>query len=1409
MTASTSVILHRIRRSSVTLHILVLAALAYIPALTAAPGKMPSDTKLYLYFNPARLTADARFAWDSRQFAGWVPHQTVSYLWPSGPWYSFFSWVGAPDWVAQRLWLATLLVLGGLGARWAARLLGLSATGALIAALFYQLSPYVLPYVSRTSAMLLPWAGLGWLIGLTIRAATRSRWRDVGLFGLVMATVAAPNATAILMIAPAPVLWLGHAAWGRIITWRRAAVTAAKIGGISILMSLWWIAMLSVQGRYGADVLGYSESLQAVSLTSASTEVLRGMGYWLMYVRDPIGFATTAGFEYMSSGRLIAVSFAVLGIGLLGIVCTKWTSRRYAALLVFVGVVLAVGVHPIDNPSPLMSPFAGNSRSSLALALRSSTRALPLSTLGIALGAGAFVTALGSTRFRVRHIVPWLAGVLAVANLPVLFNGGLVDANLVRDENPPAAWSQAAAALDAAPAGYRVFELPGTEFGAFRWGYTVDPPLPGLTTKPLVTRDLLPLGSPAAMDLIYALDDRFQEGTAEVAGLAPIARLLGVDTIWLANDIAFERFRTPRPELTHALFASGAAGLGSAIAYGTPAVNVPILAMTDEQSISGATVGAALAPVELIPVTDPQPVMRTKTQSVVVAGSGDGLVDAAAAGLLTGNELIRYSADIANGATTIADASRVIVTDSNRDRAHQWRSAQDVTGFTEDGSAGSGVLRLDSADQRTPVFPNATSNDMTVSDQRGPVTAAASSYGEPSAYLPEDRPAMAIDGNPATAWLVGRRYSADGEYIRLDSASPVSTLTLVQPQDTRNRWITKIDITDGSSTYGADLTNESRTIGGQRIALRTPSKRVTITITATEQKPLAYGDGLDAVGFAEIATGAGPTEEIIRVPSNVLAKVGQTQPLDIVLTRLRTRATNRWRGDPEPVLARSFTLAGDRNFTPTVTARLDQRAGDNVIAQLIGWKGTTASRRLSGVPAMGGWAATDGDPTTSWVSPFGQAVGSSLTIPLVAISTLTTLRIRQPISDQFARITEVEVASESGSQIVAVTAPDADGVGTVSFPAVTGSTLTLTVTATDGASTLDRRYGDTVQLPVAISEIDGDGIVSAALPQTLNTGCRDDLVSIDGSGVGVDITGTVSDMFAGRPADVVTCAAKSVGLGYGEHIVRSAPGMATALDIDRVVLRSATVATARAGGVPLLPTNAKATVLAQSPTSRTVRVDPCPSGCWFVFGEGFNNGWAASIGGKSLGAPQPVDGGFNGWLLPPSNDARVIELGFRGQTALTLGLVLSGLGVLVCLGLVVADRKRRDGWEPDIPAMAVLWGHRTTGSPYGLRTPALISTAVATVAGIIVITPLWGLICGMLAFACCFVLRRPRLLGYIAVGVATYIGVVMVRRVSTLHPFANAGWPGVFEDLHHLGLTVIVLLVSAVVSHRSRRAPER
>ncbi|MEY2581742.1 MAG: arabinofuranan 3-O-arabinosyltransferase, partial [Ilumatobacteraceae bacterium] len=1206
-----------------------LALLAYVPALFAAPGRMPSDTKLYLYLDPGRLISDAPYTWDNRQFAGWVPHQTVTYLWPSGPWYWLFAQLHVPDWIAHRLWIATLLFVGGLGVRWAARHLGLAGAGAITAAFVYQLSPYILPYLSRTSLMLLPWASVGWLVGLTIRAATRTKWRDAAIFALVILTVGSPNATALAMIAPAPILWLAHAAWQRSISWRRAMTTALRIGGLSIAVSLWWIAMLVVQGRHGADVLSYSETLEAVSFTSASTETLRGLGYWLFYIRDPAGFATSASVDYMESGRIIAIGFALVACCIAGIVLTRWSQRRYAALLVFVGIVLAVGVHPIANPSPLMSKIATSSRSSLSLAIRSSTRALPLSNLGLALGAGALATTMSAwfatRRPRLRLLPPILIIGLAVLNLPALFDGAFVDPALKRDESPPAAWRQAAQALDAGSVEHRVMQLPGAEFGAFRWGYTVDPPLPGLTAKPLITRDLLPLGSPAAMDLLYALDDRAQTNILDPQAIAPVARLFGADTIFVSNDMAFERFRTPRPELTNALFGAQPQGLGVPIAFGQPAVNVPVLETLDETALADARVGQPVPPIELINVANPVGMVRAASRVVVLSGSGDGIVDAAAAGLVDGNEAIIYAADL-GGRDRIQDADLVVATDSNRDRAHQWRGTQDVVGFTETGGPGVDVLQPDTADQRLSVFANNAADHQTTAAVEG-LQVRATSYGEPFAYRPEDRPAMAVDGDPATAWLVADRFNPVGQ--RIEVTGGLSKLALLQSQQPgASRMISAVRLKfDNAAAQTVELDETSLTAGGQPIDVPAGATSVAITITAVADRSGATDPGPSAVGFAELGLGVHP--EVVSLPTDT-AVVPATTPLAIVLTRLRTDPLNRWRSDPEPSIIRQFTVGSERDLGARLTLRLNARASDEVLNQLAGTVTAVSNRRLTGDPQSTAVHAIDGDPATAWTSPFSNVVGSTLTIPLEPSTQLSSLVMTQPVDQRHSIISRVDIAVHGVTTTVDVPPPDELGRSTITFPAVAGPSLTLTIDDVDERTTVDRRYAETTVLPVAIREIESSSIL-APQPAATAPECRSDLVTVDGQPLAVSVDkAAVTKLLAREAVEVAPCDAAKVHLAASAHRVTTSAGTVSGIDVDRIVL---TDSPSTVEGAPPAPN----VEVQRSRTTRTATVTNCPIGCWLILGEGYNDGWKAAAGSISLGTPRQISGGFNGWWLPASS----------------------------------------------------------------------------------------------------------------------------------------------------------------------------
>lgn len=1427
----------------------LLAAVAYLPALLSSPGRMPADTKLYLYLDPGGLLARAGSTFEPDQFAGWVPHQQIAYLWPSGPWYWVFDTLGVPDWIAHRLWIGTVLFLAGLGVRWVATTLGLVAPAPTVAGLVYQLSPFVLAYVSRTSLLLLPWAGLGWIVGLTIRATQRAQqargagvptwrwrllsWREPALIALIVATVGSINATALALVIPAPLLWLVHSCWQGSLTWRRAIGIALRVGAASLAVSVWWIAMLVVQSRHGADVLAFSETLEDVSRNSTGSEVLRSLGYWLFYQRNPIGPTTTASLPYLTNAPLILISFATMGVALVALVVVRWAHRRYATLLITTGAVLAVGVHPVASPSPLMSVLVGDDESGLALALRSSTRAMPVMLLGIALAIAAGVTALPDTRrFGPRLPSPrWFAAagvvLLVLITVPAVRGAELVDPAIDRDEHPPEAWSTAASRVDERGDDGRVLQLPGAEFGAFRWGYTADQPLVGLADTPLVTRDLLPLGSAAAMDLLYALDDRFQDGVAEPLAVAAVARYLGVETVMLTNDIAFERYDTARPEIVDAILTDPIApGLGEMERIGESGVNTPDVAMIDPTSLLDARIGAAIEPITLLAVDGAAGVHRAGSRTVVVSGSGDGLVDAAAAGLLTGDDVVRYSASLEGSDLAVAldAAAALVVTDSNRDRAHHWRSSQDVSGHTEPGGPEPDVLDPTNADQRLGVFPTDEPATQTVAVQDGPVRAIASSYGEPFAYRPEARAVMAIDDDVDTAWTVADHGDPIGERIRLELDDPLpagTPLVLRQPEPRiGGRTISAVRVTvDDERSIDAALEPGAVTSGHSIVdPVLDGAKAIEIEITAVTTGEPALAASHDGVGFSEIDLGLDPTVEWIRVPVDAIEatqrdKSAADVPVAAVLTRLRVSPSDPWRSDPEPRLARIVHLPGVRDVDVDATLRIDARAPDATLAALFAPAfGDTppalADRRLTGSLDAAGWAALDANPSTAWVTPFDGAIGATLLVP-IGDAFDGDLTIIQPIGS-YSTITRVAIGSADGSVEVDVPTPDEAGRSEIVVPpaAVLGetATLVLTITAIDASHTVDRRYGDVLTLPAGIAELDGAGLtpvnVDGSAP--ILADCDAGWLTIDGAGVPLSFATTVGDVLAGTPISAVACDGP-VPLGDGDHRVEGATSQG--LSLDRVVLDDGARSALAVGAAQI-----DVAVTRRDDRARDIVVDACPDGCWVILGEGFNGAWSASAntaGGArvDLGEPSLVDGGFNGWWLAPTASPTEVTIRWTAQAPVTWGLAVFALAAAALVAVVaVAHRPRAAlGHEASGHAPVLAWNVAATPRR------ALAMGISLTVASGLLIQPLWALAGAAVGAATWGLARRgpsarlPEAVGVVVAGIVAVAVVVLARRDM---PYPNAGWTETFDHLNGLALFALVC-VAAGASFGDDSNPER
>ncbi len=400
------------------------------------------------------------------------------------------------------MWLGTISFAAGLGALWLFRRLGVRHVGALTGAFVYMLTPYQLAFTARISVILLAWAGLPWLVGLAMRSAKRGGWTDPALFALVVLTIGGVNASSLLLVGVAPLIWLAiEATRGRAAA-RAVGGAVLRIGVLTGATSLWWIVALGIQGSYGLPVLQLTESLRTVSGASDPTDLLRGLGNWFFYGFDAIGYSIDQARYYVDNTGVIAATFAIPVLALTAAAVLRWRYRAHFAALVVVGTVIGVGAWPYNDPSPYGSVFKTFANdSSIGLAFRNTARVAPVIVLGLAGLLAAAVSALatwrpsprwhlprGATPTRIAVVSGIVVVLVAFAALSPVWKIGFMSEGVSRPETLPAYWTDAAAALDAQSHNTRILEIPGADFAGYRWGNAIEPVTPGLTDRPYVAR---------------------------------------------------------------------------------------------------------------------------------------------------------------------------------------------------------------------------------------------------------------------------------------------------------------------------------------------------------------------------------------------------------------------------------------------------------------------------------------------------------------------------------------------------------------------------------------------------------------------------------------------------------------------------------------------------------------------------------------------------------------------------------------------------------------------------------------------------------------------------------------------------------------------------------------------------------
>ena len=207
---------------------------------------------------------------------------------------------------------------------------------------------------------------------------------------------------------------------------------------------------------------------------------------------------------------------------------------------------------------------------------------------------------------------------------------------------------------------------------------------------------------------------------------------------------------------------------------------------------------------------------------------------------------------------------------------------------------------------------------------------------------------------------------------------------------------------------------------------------------------------------------------------------------------------------------------------------------------------------------------------------------------------------------------------------------------------------------------------------------------------------------------------------------------------------------------------------------------------------------------WLVLGESFDAGWQATCNGRSLGAPQVVDGYANGWLAPAG--CTRVAFTFGPQSGVNKSYVISAVACALMLLLLLVGAFRR----PTLPALGPA---DPTDRPPSGREPAAAgergarrSLPVAAALGLALALPL-GYLFAIRAGAALFVLltlvlwRAPHTRTLIvAAAVLLGLAVPLAYVVSQPHNQGGYGFGYATQTIgaHWLGVAAVVLLALAL-----------
>jgi arabinofuranan 3-O-arabinosyltransferase len=1218
-------------------------------------GLVALDTQPELYFAPGRTLVQSLFAWEASPFlgqagfnAGIAPVAAVILLIRS---------FGAQAWLAIRIVRVILVIAAAYGA---ARLFDHLAgpprrpIGRLAAALLYVANPYVI--VSAVSLpVMLPYAVFPWLMLAFGRSVdSPASWKRPAAFAMAFFVMGGLNAGIVnfflLLGVPAYVL---YERIGRRVGWTALARATAKCLGLAILVSLYWIIPTLLARGSGSTIAITTERPEDVSSTSSYAESLRLLGVWPLYGRQGATPFLPKAVPYVTSLIVVVVTFSVPLFAALSAAVSRARARALAATLLVIGVPVMVGLFPPQSSPPfgrLLRYVFDNVPG--AIGFRTTNKVGALVVLGfvllLALGVAEVAVLVRRWRWWGKGLLVVLAlGLVAVMAFPA-WSGDLYPDPW--KEIPPY-WTRAAHDVNGGSASTRVLLLPGETFANYRWGKRGPTDLTdALFSRRSVLRVSVPAGSAFAANYLAAMDIPLNDGTYRKGMLPTLARYLGAANVLVRNDMTWEAWGGVRPsDLAQQIDEPGLTLIRS---FGSPGENTTSPGGPGLPG-SGRAKDAALPPLSLYAVAASQPIVRAEpvTGSVLIDGDNFGLPAMADFGLLAGTPPFRLmgSMTVDDLTQALRDGTTIVLTDSNRRRTYNFRrTGRDFSPtLPPDASLGS------ETDLTFRLFRN-DPDTQTVALLDGARSVAAAGLGA-SSNVPRNLPAFAFDGDSQTAWLTGAFGRVLGQRITIQFDTPVdvSSVTL-RPVAGEGRRISKVRITAGRVSTTADVPRGELTVAIP--PTRTPS--LTVQITGVQ------GEGVNPVGFWEIGIPGVQVSTVARLPltfSKLAAQLSPDDrarlaatPIDIVLVRQSGSPTTS-ADDEEPLLDREFTLPAAREFALLGVASLSSHLPDSAVDRLAGVPQTIvadSSSRFEDRVQNRASSALDGDPRTAWIPNTTQA-GEYIDVTFPT-QTLDRIVVSQagPSGGAAAYISEADLSLDGGpARKVSLTAGDTE----LQFPPQTVSRVRLTVRKTGGLGGV-----------VRINELGlGTVHVEPTTGATPLQGCVG-MLQIDGTDVPIQLPGTLGQLNGDIPFTVRPCGDRTVELAEGSHHIRAEPGW----DVNLLRLTSPGL---EASTVP--PPGPRLTVVSSTPTRMVIQAPAAPSPYYLVLGQGYDRRWTAAMDGRSLGPPILVDGYSVGWRVEDAGRPHVFVAEFAPQRYLTLGLVLSAVGVMLVLTLLFWRRR--------------------------------------------------------------------------------------------------------------------------------------